>query len=218
MGILEKLKSAVGVDGDTPNKAPTLPPGVSVPVGKCSVVDKMKDFGLCMASKETKEICASCSQSCSCKATQGGDPGDEGNDLFDQITHMGKKVGKQLEESKAFEEATQHTHQVIQESQKKTEDITHEINKLKREYEDNGKRDSSSKTDSGGKGSWWKKLMKKIKEAVAKKAELTEKAGLAIAEDQIKMTKATIGTRIEEIEKKIKVHAKHSAQDAPELT
>ena len=36
------------------------------------------------------------------------DAGSDGNDLFDELEHMGKKVGKQLAEEKVDEEAHQH--------------------------------------------------------------------------------------------------------------
>merc|ERR1711871_718857 len=94
---LNDQKAEVGNDGDTPNKAPSLPPGVTIKKGKCSIEDKLVDAAKCFAAKVTAPVCASCSQSCSCTSVLN-DAGSDGNDLFDELEHMGKKVGKQLAE------------------------------------------------------------------------------------------------------------------------
>jgi hypothetical protein len=60
-------------------------------------------------------------------------------------------------------------------------------------------------------------LAEKIKEADKKKEDIVAKEGVQIAEDQVKMEKAAIASRIENIEHLIKVHGERSASKSPQL-
>ena len=163
---LNDQKAEVGNDGDTPNKAPSLPPGVTIKKGKCSIEDKLVDAAKCFAAKVTAPVCASCSQSCSCTSVLN-DAGSDGNDLFDELEHMGKKVGKQLAEEKVDEEAHQHMQQLIHEGEQQM----NAINKGLKHADD----------------------AEKI-EAAAQKAKIMAEQQVQLVKDQVKMEEAKIGS------------------------
>ena len=188
---LKDQKAEVGNDGDTHTHTHThtLPPGVTLKKGKCSIIDKLVDAAKCFAAKVSAPVCASCSQSCSCSSVLN-DAGSSGNDLFDELKHMGKKVGKKLEEEKVDEKSHQHMHQLLHEGEQKINAINKGLKHA----------DADEKL-----------------EAAEQKAEIMAEQQVQLVKDQVKMEEAQIGSRIEDLEKKIAKHGSLGKGSSPEL-
>ena len=142
-----------------------------------------------LCSKVSAPVCASCSQSCSCSSVLNDALGSSGNDLFDELEHMGKKVGKKLEEEKVDEKAHQHMHPLHEGEQ--------QINAINKRLKH---ADAAEKL-----------------EAAAQKAKIMAEQQVQLVKDQVKMEEAQIGSKIEDLEKKIAKHDSLGKGSSPEL-
>ena len=118
------------------------------------------------------------------------DAGSSGNDLFDELEHMGKKVGKKLEEEKWMKRRI-NTHQLLHEGEQQINAINKRLKHA----------DAAEKL-----------------EAAAQKAKIMAEQQVQLVKDQVKMEEAQIGSRIEDLEKKIAKHGSLGKKgSSPEL-